>query len=242
MTDITTKLITYDANSISVIFPCYNEQDNIFRVYESASKVLKNMGIDYQIIFVDDGSTDLTAQIANGIAVADPRVMVIHHFANLGYGSALQSGFRAATKTLIFHSDSDGQFDINELPALIPLIKHYDIISGFRLNRQDNLVRKFNAWCWTTFVCFLFGLKLTDINCAFKLYRRSIFDRIKIRSTGAFINAEIFARANHCGFTITQVGVHHFPRTSGRPTGSKPRVIFRAFWELAKLYKEINSK
>lgn len=167
-------------------------------------------------------------------------VTVVHHPTNLGYGAAIQSGIRAATKTLVFYTDGDGQFDLNELPPLLPLIKQYDIVSCFRLNRQDGLLRRFNAWCWTSFVCFLFRMKFKDINCAFKLHQRRIFVDIEMRSTGALINAEILSRATRRRYAITQVGVHHFPRTRGQQTGAHPRVIFRAFRELVKLYQQIN--
>lgn len=212
-----------ESESISVFFPCYNEQGSLRRIYESVSEVLKSIGIDYEIIFVDDGSTDGTLQVANTIATTDPNVKVIHHPKNLGYGSALQSGFRAATKTLVFYTDGDGQFDLNELPPLLPLMKQYDIVSCFRLNRQEGMVRRFNAWCWTTFVCALFHLKIKDINCAFKLYKHSVFDGMDMRSTGALINSEILTRAKRRGFAITQVGVHHFPRINGRQSGMTNR-------------------
>ena len=230
-----------ELESISVFFPCYNEQGNLRRIYESTSEVLKNIAIDYEIILINDGSTDETPQIANAIAAADARVRVIQHHKNLGYGSALQSGFRAATKTLVFYTDGDGQFSLNELPPLLPLMKQHDIVSCFRLNRQEGLIRRFNGWCWTSFVCFVFHLKLKDINCAFKLYRCSVFDNMEIQSTGALINAEILARATRRGLTITQVGVHHFPRMNGQPTGSNLGVIFRAFGELVKFYKHIKN-
>jgi glycosyltransferase involved in cell wall biosynthesis len=200
------------------------------------------MGIDYQIILVDDGSSDQTPKIIDTIAAADSQVTVIHHAVNLGYGSALKSGFRAATKTLVFFTDGDGQFDLNELPSIMPLMNRYDIVSCYRLNRQDSYVRRINAWCWTTFVCLLFHLRLKDINCAFKLYKRKVFESVEMQSTGALINTEILARANRHGFTITQVAVHHFPRIAGQQTGANPRVIFHAFWELVKLYKQINCK
>ena len=232
---------TSESKSISVFFPCYNEQGNIRRIYESATEVLKHTGIDYEIILVDDGSTDGTPQIANAIAAADSRVRVIHHPVNLGYGSALQSGFRAATRALVFYTDADGQFSLDELPPLIPLMKQCDIVSCFRLNRQEGPIRRLNAWCWTNFMCFIFRLKLKDINCAFKLYKRSVFEDMEMRSTGALINAEILARAARRGFGITQVGVHHFLRINGRQTGSSPAVIFRAFGELAKFYKHIKN-
>ena len=230
-----------ELESISVFFPCYNEEGNLRRVYESASEVLKRMQIDYEIILVNDGSTDGTAQIANAIAAGDPRVRVIHHPKNLGYGSALQSGFRAATKALVFYTDGDGQFSLDELPPLIPVMKQHDIVSCFRLNRQDGLMRRLNAWCWTTLVGCVFGFKLKDINCAFKLYKCSVFAGMDLQSTGALINAEILSRATRRGCAITQIGVHHFPRTQGRQTGSNFTVIFRAFGELVRLSKHIKN-
>ena len=228
-------------DSISVFFPCYNEQDNIRRVYESASRVLGMMGMEYELIIVDDGSTDQTLEIAKAIPSTDPRVKIVHHAKNRGYGAALQSGFRAATKTWVFYTDGDGQFDLGELPALIPLMKQYDIVSCFRLNRQDGIVRAFNAWCWNRLVCFLFRLKFKDINCAFKLYKRRIFDRMELRSNGALINTEILALAIRHGFAVTQVGVSHLQRLNGRQTGGNPHVIFRAFRELISLYTHCKS-
>jgi glycosyltransferase involved in cell wall biosynthesis len=240
MPDTATRPTSSGADSLSVFFPCYNEQDNIRRVYESAAKVLGPIGVDYEVILVDDGSTDQTPRIIDAIAAADPRVTAVHHPANLGYGAAIQSGIRAATKTLVFFTDGDGQFDLNELPPLLPLMKEHDIVSCFRLNRQDGLLRKLNAWCWTSLVCLLFRMKFKDINCAFKLYQRRIFDDMEMRSNGALINAEILARATRRRYAITQVGVHHFPRTRGQQTGAHPRVIFRAFRELVKLHQQIN--
>jgi glycosyltransferase involved in cell wall biosynthesis len=165
----------------------------------------------------------------------------VHHRTNLGYGAALQSGFKAATKELVFYTDGDGQFDLNELPLLLPLIRQYDIVAGYRINRQDNLIRRINGWCWTKLVCLLFGMKVRDIDCAFKLYKREIFDNIELSSTGALISAEILARAVRRGYSLTQKGVHHYPRTAGKQTGANLRVIFRAFKELFNLRRRILS-
>ena len=228
-------------DSISVFFPFHNEQENIQHVYESACEVLKKMGMDYEIILVDDGSRDKTGGIADAIAAADPRVRVVHHPVKSGYGAALQSGFRAATKTLVFYTDGDRQFELNDLPPLLPLLEQYDIVSCFRINRQENLRRKLNALGWTCLINFLFGMKIKDMNCAFKLYKRKIFDVIKMESKGSLLNSEILARATRQGFTITQVGVRHYPRTAGKP-GPKTKVIFRAFWELSKVYRQIKSE
>jgi glycosyltransferase involved in cell wall biosynthesis len=225
--------------SISVFFPCYNEQGNIARTAQRAIDILQKLGADYEVIIVDDGSSDATAKIADEIASQNNGVKVVHHPTNLGCGAALQSGFKAATKKLVFYTDGDGQFDISELPPLLPLIKQYDIVSCYRLNRQDNLIRKLNGWAWTKLVCFLFNMKVRDVDCAFKLYKREIFDNIRMSSRGALIIAEILARAIRKGYTITQRPVHHYPRTAGVQTGAKLRVIFRAFRELFKLAGEI---
>jgi len=227
--------------SLSVFFPCYNEQDNIERVVKTAIDALALLKIDYEIIIVDDGSKDKTGQIADQLAAKDFHIKVVHHHPNLGYGAALQSGFKAATKEYVFYTDGDGQFDIKELPLLFKYTADYDIVTGFRINRQDNLARKINAFCWTTLVNLLFGMKIKDMDCAFKLYKRQIFDNIKLKSTGALINTEIFARANNKGFKVFQLGVHHYPRTAGRQTGAKLTVILRAFKELFALYKQIKN-
>jgi glycosyltransferase involved in cell wall biosynthesis len=227
--------------SISVFFPCYNEQENVGRTVEKALEVMQKLNADFEVIIVDDGSSDGTGQIADEIAGRDGRVKVVHHEGNLGYGAALQSGFKAATKELIFYTDGDGQFDMNEMPPLLALMEQYDIVSCYRLNRQDSIIRKINGWCWTRLVCLMFGLKIRDIDCAFKLYKRQIFDKLELSSTGALIDAEILARAARKGYRIIQKGVHHYPRTSGEQSGAKIRVVLRAFKELFKLQRRIRS-
>lgn len=228
--------------SISVFFPCYNEQDNITRTVEQALAVLTSLNTDFEIIIINDGSSDATARIADEIVSRNNRVKVVHHPTNLGYGEALKSGFATASKEIVFYTDGDGQFDINEMPQLLPLTEEYDIISCYRLNRQDSLIRKINAWCWTKLVCLLFGMKVRDIDCAFKLYKREIFDNIKLLSTGALIDTEILARAIRKGYSITQKGVHHYQRTAGKQTGANLKVILRAFKELFELHKQICKK
>jgi glycosyltransferase involved in cell wall biosynthesis len=225
--------------SISVFFPCYNEQDNVERTVQKALTVLESLKVDFELIIVDDGSRDDTAKIADEIAAGNDSVNVVHHHDNLGYGAALKSGFKAATKELVFYTDGDGQFDIDEMPPLLPLMEQFDIVSCFRLNRQDPLLRKLNGWAWTKLVCLLFGMKIRDIDCAFKLYKTEIFDNIELSSDGALIDAEILARAVRKGFSVTQKGVHHYPRTAGEQTGANIKVILRAFRELLKLRRQI---
>ncbi|MBM4104173.1 MAG: glycosyltransferase family 2 protein [Planctomycetes bacterium] len=226
--------------SISVFFPCFNEQATVESLTRKSVSVLEKLTDDFEVIIVNDGSRDDTAGIADRLAGEIPQVRVVHHPVNLGYGLALQSGFRAATKELVFYTDGDSQFNIAELADILPLIDRHDIVSCYRLNRQEGLIRKFNAFCWTRLVCLLFGLRLRDIDCAFKLYRRGVFEGMHLVSTGALIDTEVLARAARKGCTIVQKGVHHYPRVAGRPTGASLRVIMRAFRELFHLYKLIH--
>lgn len=239
MMDIEHKHPNHPVTSLSIFFPCYNEKDNIRSLTEKTVSVASRICDNHEIILVDDGSSDGTSELADQLAQEYPAVHVVHHRLNKGYGAALQSGFRAATKEYVFYTDGDGQFDIAELTNLLPFIQDHDIVSGYRIRRQDSMLRKINAFCWTTLVCFLFNLKLKDIDCAFKLYKRKIFDHIEMHSTGALIDTEILARAQRKGYTITQIGVHHYPRTAGQQSGANIKVILRAFKELFQLRKEI---
>jgi glycosyltransferase involved in cell wall biosynthesis len=225
--------------SLSVFFPCYNEQDNVGRVVQRAVEVCEELGADFEIILVNDGSGDETGVRADAIAAKDKRVRVVHHAHNMGYGAALQSGIRAAKKEQIFFTDGDGQFDIGEIKLLLPLILQNDIVCGYRLDRKDPIMRKLNGWMWTRLVNLLFGMQIRDIDCAFKLFRAEVFGVMTMSSAGALISAEILARATRRGFRIAEVGVHHYPRTAGKQTGAKLTVIIRAFRELFKLYNRI---
>ncbi|MFH1616764.1 MAG: glycosyltransferase family 2 protein [Planctomycetota bacterium] len=232
--------MSHDKNvSVTVFFPCHNEQENVARTARQALDVLSRISNDYEVIIVDDGSTDLTGKISDDLANENNNIKVVHHEVNKGYGAALQSGFRAATKNLVFYTDGDGQFDINEMPALIPLMQDFDIVSCYRLNRREGLMRKLNAWAWTKLVCFIFKMKIRDIDCAFKLFKREIFDNIQMQSTGALIDTEILARAIRKGYRITQSPVHHYPRVAGTQSGANISVILRAFKELFKLKDQI---
>ena len=225
--------------SVSVFFPCYNEQDNIRSLVDKTLRTLGALDMEFEIILVNDGSSDATGSVADELSETHGPVRVIHHKTNLGYGAALQTGFREAKKDLIFYTDGDGQFDIEEMPPLLDMIQDCDIVSCFRLNRQDPLNRKINGWCWTRLVCLLFGLHMRDIDGAFKLYRREVFDNMTLCSTGALIDSEVMARATRKGCRIKQKGVHHFPRTAGQQTGANLRVVLRAFVELYHLRKHI---
>jgi glycosyltransferase involved in cell wall biosynthesis len=235
-------MVTAKNISLSVFFPCHNEQDNVERVVRQALEVLPQFSDDFEVIIVNDGSADRTGEIADRLAAADPRVRAVHHPQNQGYGGALQSGLRAAKKDWIFYTDGDGQFDVRELSLLIEKIDQFDVVAGYRLNRQEGLVRRFNGWAWTRLVGVVFGFRIKDVDCAFKIFKRRIFDRMALHSRGALISAEVLARASRAGYRITQVGVHHYPRLAGAPTGASPTVILRAFLELFRLHHRIRNE
>lgn len=225
--------------SLTVFFPCYNEEKNVERTTAAALQACRRLADDFEIIIVNDGSTDRTAELADRLAAEHPQVRAVHNSPNLGYGGALQRGYREATKEWVFYTDGDGQFDFEEIEKLIPLLDEYDVVSGYRLDRCDPWVRKLNAWCWTKLVNLLLGMRLRDIDCAYKIFPRRLFEQIELWSMGALIDAEVLAKAARLGYRIGQVGVHHYPRTVGQQTGANLRVILRAFQELFRLRKRI---
>ncbi len=218
--------------SLSVILPAYNEETAIAKTVYTVVDVLSAWVQDFEVIVVNDGSKDNTRAIVEDVVAADPRVHLINHPANQGYGAALVSGFEAVTRDLAFFMDSDGQFDIRDLERFFPLIDQYDAVLGYRVNRQDTWMRKLNAWGWKLLVGSVFGLRIRDVDCAFKLYRANFFREHRLETRGAMINTEILYKFTRAGYTYTQLGVRHLPRRGGRATGAKPAVIARAFREL----------
>jgi glycosyltransferase involved in cell wall biosynthesis len=226
---------------VSVFFPCYNEEANVERTTTAAVKTCERLFDDYEVIIVNDGSRDRTGEIADRLAATMPRVRAVHNNPNRGYGGALRRGFEEARKSYVFYTDGDGQFDFEEMDKLLPIMQRHDIASAYRMNRQDPLHRKINASCWGKLVNALFGLRLRDVDCAFKMYPRRLFEEIELHSNGALIDTEILARARKLGYSIGQVGVNHYPRTAGQQTGASPKVILRAFRELFALHAQIKA-
>src|SRR5436190_14106895 len=226
-------------NSLSVIFPAYNEEKNITRTVESARAILSRVAAKWEIIVVNDGSKDGTAQICDELAENTPDVRVVHHEGNRGYGAALKSGISAARHEYIFFSDSDGQFDLEELPRFLDHARDFDIVAGYRAKRQDPLHRLINAWGWNMLVRALLGIRVRDIDCAFKVFRREVFERIQIRAVGAMVNTEILAQAMKFGMKIKELEVRHLPRCFGRSTGANLYVICKAFTELIRLWSNV---
>lgn len=218
--------------SLSVVMPAHNEEEAIAHTVHEVLDTLSTWLQDFEVIVVDDGSRDRTGVILDTIAAAQPRLRVIHHTVNSGYGAALVSGFEAVTKELAFFMDSDGQFDISDLEKFFPLLGEYDAVLGYRIDRQDTWMRKVNAWGWKILVGMVFGVYVRDVDCAFKLYPGEFFREHKLETRGAMINTEILYKFTRAGYTYTQVGVRHLPRRGGKATGAKPAVILRAFREL----------
>lgn len=227
-------------SSVSVIFPAYNEEENISRSIQNAIKAFSKYFHTVTIIPVNDGGEDSTGEIIDTLATFDERIEPVHHEYNQGYGAALRSGFAAARNDYVFFSDSDGQFDLEEITRLLAYVDSYDLILGYRENRADPLHRRLNGWAWSSLVRFLFRVKVKDIDCAFKLFRRDIFDVIKLEAGGAMVNTELLALAKKRGFSMINVAVSHYPREAGEQTGANPLVILKAFYELFKLHAKIS--
>lgn len=221
--------------SISIIFPAYNEEENITKVVGQAREVISKLFDDFEIIVVNDGSHDNTGSIIDELSQQETSLLPVHHEKNRGYGATLRSGIEAASKELVFFTDSDLQFDINEIKHLLKWIGSHDIVAGYRADRADPAHRRFNAWGWNMLVRIFLGLKVKDIDCAFKLFRRCVFDDIRLESVGAMINTEILTLAQWQEKSLKEVPVRHFPRILGEQTGANPRVIFKALCELAMM-------
>jgi glycosyltransferase involved in cell wall biosynthesis len=227
--------------SISVVFPAHNEEGNIVKAVEQAIHCLEHLSPDWEIIPVNDGSSDKTGEIIQNLSRQYSRVRGVHHETNRGYGSALKSGIQRASKELIFFCDSDLQFHLYELLHLLIWIEQYDIVIGYRKMRRDPWHRRVNALGWKMLVRGLLGLKVRDIDCAFKLFRRVVFKAIEIDAVGAMVNTDILVQATQMGFKIKEVPVTHFPRVEGEQSGARLRVIVKAFRELVILYRKLSS-
>ena len=221
--------------SLSITYPCYNEEANVEKTTMKALAAAAKFTNDFEIIIVNDGSKDRTGEIADRLAQQFPQVRVIHNNPNKGYGGALSAGLKAAVKEYIFFTDGDGQFDMNEIELLIPIISEegIDIAAGYRLDRKEGIIRKFNAWAYgQVLVPLVLHVRVRDLDCAFKVFHRRVIDSMELESTGALINAEIMAKAKRFGFKWKQTGVHHFACEAGEQTGANLSVIMRMFKEL----------
>jgi glycosyltransferase involved in cell wall biosynthesis len=230
-------------DTISAVLPALNEEENIETATRRMAEVLGSLSLkDWEVIIVDDGSTDRTGEIADRLVAEDPaHIRVFHHNPNLGYATALKTGFTSARHQLIFYTDSDNQFDVREIKHLLPLIEDADIVNGFRIYRFDPLTRLVLSWGFNLLVRIMFRIKVRDIDCAFKLFRREVFDKVTIESKKFFVDAEVLAKAKYFGFRTVEIGVRHYPRPAGRST-VRPSHVLSTLRELARIWINIYSK
>lgn len=222
---------------LSVFFPAFDEAPNIERTVTKALEVLGRLPLDeFEIVVVDDGSRDGTAEIADRLAARERSVRVIHHDGNRGYGAALRTGFSATRLPWVFFSDGDGQFDLSEISGFLQAAETAEVVVGYRIERADHLGRKVNTFLWGLLVKLAFRIPVRDIDCAFKLVSRDVLERIgPLTTSGAMISTEMLAQIRHRQIPIVEIGVHHYPRLAGIPSGANLRVIVRALRELVVL-------
>jgi glycosyltransferase involved in cell wall biosynthesis len=223
--------------ALSYFFPAHNEAANLEGLVAEALATLPGLAETFEIVIVNDGSRDATPQLADALAAAHPEVRVVHHPTNLGYGAALRSGFAAARYDHLAFTDGDRQFKVAPLGRLIERLQagRADAVVGFRIKRADPLVRTVYARLYRLANRMFFGLTVRDVDCACKLFSRASLEGVSVESGGAFFSAELLIKLRASGRRIEEVGVSHYPRTAGSPTGAKPSVVFRAvrdFWAL----------
>ncbi len=230
-------------SEISVFFPTYNEEKNIKSTVLNASMVLKKLFKSWEIIIVNDGSNDGTKDIAESLAIIDPRIRVINHNQNKGYGASLQTGFYRSRYDWITFNDSDGQFNFAEIENFIKTQKetNADLVIGYYKKRQVSKFKIITSKMWELSVMFLFGLHVKDIDCGFKLISKKVIDKIpRLESQrGAFISSELLVKAQKEGFKIVEVPVTHYPRMQGKGTGRDLKVIIKSFIDLFRLWRKL---
>lgn len=234
-----------EMEQISVFFPAYNEERCLKPTVEKADKVLKKIAREYEIIIVNDGSKDKTGKVADELTAKNRKIRVIHHLQNRGYGAALKSGIYSCRYPWIVFTDADGQFDFSEITKFIEKQKktNADLVIGYYLKRAVPFYRKLNTFLWELLIRILFGLKVRDIDCGFKLFSRRVIEKIpKLESErGAFISSEFLIKAKKAGFKIVEVGVHHYLDPAGGSTGASFKVIIKSFADLFRLWKKLNT-
>ena len=229
--------------TISAVLPAHNEEGNISATVAACVAYLERNTSDYEVVVVNDGSRDRTREIVTELASSNPRVVLVNHEINRGYGSALRTGFEKASKEYIFFMDSDGQFNINDLDRLLPHAGADKVVIGYREDRADSVIRSLNAWLYGMYIYIVFGLRVKDMDCAFKIFPAGAYKAVKpIKSEGALFSAEFLIKLKRKGYTLIEVPVRHFPRVFGSQTGANLRVIMKMFRESWKLRDEFREK
>jgi glycosyltransferase involved in cell wall biosynthesis len=228
--------------TLSIFFPAYYDENNIEKVVQKAVKVAEELKLkDYEITIIEDGSPDKTGEVADKLAEQYEKVKVIHHKKNMGYGATLYEGFTTARLDYVFYTDGDNQFDLEELKKFVALIPYSDIVIGYRKKKQYSTYRKLTSFVYNLTLRLMFGIDYVDIDCAFKLIKRDLFDKIKIQTKDAFIDAEIMIQAKVLGYTTTEIGVKHLPRIDGISTAARPSIILRTIKEIIQYRKNLKA-
>ncbi|HMQ79062.1 MAG TPA: glycosyltransferase family 2 protein [Ignavibacteria bacterium] len=236
-------MITNNDIRLSVFFPAYYDEKNIGKVVEKAVEVLEDLKLkDYEVTIIEDGSPDKTGEVADELARQFPKVNVIHHEKNKGYGATLWEGFSTAKFEYVFYTDGDNQFDLEELRKFVALLPFSDMVVGYRKKKQYSPYRKLTSFVYNVILRYTFDIDYIDIDCAFKIIKTDLFKKIKVNTKDAFIDAEIMIRAGLLGYSFTELGVKHLPRIDGVSTAARPSIIFRTIREIAELRKELKSE
>lgn len=223
--------------SISAFFPAYNDSGTIADIVTKAIETLRELTDDYEVVVVDDGSMDETGNILDGLSLRYKCLKVIHHKRNRGYGGALITGFSNVTKELVFYTDGDGQYDVAELKRLLSkLTEGVDIVNGYKISRSDPLYRVVIGRCYQVLMRILFGLKIRDVDCDFRLFRRNVFDRVKLTSRSGVICVEMMKKMQELGFNMVEVPVHHYHRSCGRSQFFCFKHLSAVAWQLVSLW------
>ena len=231
--------------SVSLVIPMYNEELNIEHAIAAAVEALTKYSDDYEIIIVDDASTDDSPQLVARAANENPRIICIRHAKNRKLGGSLKTGFSAATKELVLYMDADLPFDPDVLGKAIRAMEltGADVIAGYRLDRtMEGFKRTLYSYVYNALIGILFGWPHRDINFSFKLFKRRVLQSFELKSEGSLIDAELIVKAKNRGFTIQQIGLDYFPRLRGTSNLSSPSVIFKIFRELVQLYPDMRRK
>lgn len=226
-------------SSLSVFFPCFNEQENVVLMVNKALAIIPSLARKYEIIIVNDGSLDRTKQIAQKLAVQYPQVKVVNHKKNLGYGASLRTGFKSSQYQWVFFTDGDGQFDLTELKKFIIYADKYQVILGYRKNRVEGWKRLLFARLYKLYIDILFRVHVKDIDCAFKLIKTELISDLNLFSNGAFISAEMLYKLKKKQIKFKQIPVQHYARVYGKATGANLKVIMIGLWEPLKLYLKL---
>jgi glycosyltransferase involved in cell wall biosynthesis len=229
--------------SLSCFFPAYNEEPNVARLLDEVVATLPQFADQWEVVVVDDGSTDRTAGIVLDYAALHPEIRLVRHKNNLGYGHALQTGLKESTGGAVFFTDADLQFHLSDIAELLTPFEDADVVIGYRIKRRDPWHRLLVAGVYHTVLRTMFDLHVRDIDCAFKLFDRQVVDALvgELESRSAFISPELVIRAQIAGFRVTEVGVNHYPRTAGKSGGASLKVITRTIQEMRRLRADLKA-